>query len=169
MRSAAVLLVFLGLFGGLFSATAQVPATAFVNFEARQTRPICLSADHKLLLAVNSSDARLSVFNLSQTQPLLSKEIPVGIEPISVCPRTNDEVWVVNELSDSISVVSISLGVVIDTIYVKDEPADVVFAGALAFVSVAGNNEVRVYNTGSHALVATIPLVGQQPRALATN
>src|SRR3954469_1013378 len=169
MRLAAALSLFLVLFGGLSSVTAQAPATAFVNFEARQTRPICLSADHKLLLAVNSSDARLSVFNLSQTQPLLSKEIPVGIEPISVCPRTNDEVWVVNELSDSISIVSVSLGLVTDTIYVKDEPADGVFAGNRAFVAVPGNNEIRVYDAISHAFVTAIPLTGQQPRAMAVN
>jgi len=169
MRPAAVLSLFLVLFGGLSSVTAQVPATAFVNFEARQTRPICLSPDSKLLLAVNSADARLSVFNLSQTQPLLSKEIPVGIEPVSVSPRTNDEVWVVNELSDSISVVSVSLGIATDTIFVKDEPADVVFAGNRAFVSVAGNNEVRVYDAITHAFVTSIPLTGQQPRAMAVN
>src|SRR3954466_11847458 len=102
---------------GLPSAPGQVPATAFVNFEARQTNPIRLSPDGKLLFAVNSADARLSVFNLSQTPPLLAREIPVGIEPVSVNPRTNDEVWVVNELSDSISIVSVSLGVVTDTIY----------------------------------------------------
>ena len=56
-----------------------------------------------------------------------------------------------------------------DTIYVKDEPADVHMANNLAFVSVAGNNEVRVYDTATHALVTTIPLTGQQPRALAVS
>ena len=29
-------------------------------------------------------------------------EIPVGLEPVSVRARTNDEVWVVNEVSDSV-------------------------------------------------------------------
>ena len=151
------------------AAHAQVPSVAFANFEGRQTNPIRLSPDGKLLLAVNTADARLSVFNLTQSPPLLAQEIPVGIEPVSVRPRTNDEVWVVNELSDSVSIVSIGSGMVTDTIYVKDEPADVVFANNLAFVSVAGNNEVRVYDTATHALVTTIPLTGQQPRALAVS
>src|SRR5690349_15627355 len=157
MRWTAILPLFLSL---LSSAIAQVPATAFVNFEGHLTNPIRLSPDGKLLFAVNSADGRLSIFNLSQSPPLLASEIPVGIEPVSVNPRTNDEVWVVNELSDSISIVSISLGLVTDTIYVKDEPADVVFAAGLAFVSVSGNNEVRVYNTVTHGLVGTIPLLG---------
>ncbi len=104
------------------SLRAQVPATAFVNFEARQTNPVRLSPNRQLLFAVNSADARLSVFNVTQTPPLLVKEIPVGIEPVSVNARTNDEVWVVNELSDSVSIVSVSRGIVIDTINVKDEP-----------------------------------------------
>src|SRR6476659_2814211 len=157
MRGSALLPIFISLFSGLIPAIAQVPATAFVNFEARQTNPIRLSPDGKLLFVINSADARFAVFNLSQTPPLLAREIPVGIEPVSVNPRTNDEVWVVNELSDSISIVSVSLGVVTDTIYVKDEPADVVFGAGLAFVSVSGNNEVRVYNAVTHAFVATIP------------
>src|ERR1700736_1626 len=168
MRRDSFLPIFIALFCTA-SAQAQVPTSAFVNFEARQTNPVRLSADGKFLFAMNSADARLSVFNVSQMPPVLAKEIPVGIEPVSVNPRTNDEIWVVNELSDSISVVSISLGLVTDTINVKDEPADVVFAADLAFVSVAGNNEVRVYNAVTHALVATIPLLGQQPRALAVN
>ena len=153
----------------LARAPAQVSPSAFANFEARQTTPLRLSPDGKFLFALNSADARLSVFNISQVPPILAKEIPVGLEPVSVNPRTNDEVWVVNELSDSVSVVSVSSGVVTDTIYVKDEPTDVVFASNLAFVSVSGNNEVRVYDANSHALTATIPLTGQAPRAMAVS
>jgi len=147
----------------------QVPASAFVNFEARQTNPLRLSPDGRWLCAVNSADARVSVFDTTQTPPVLTYEIPVGLEPVSVNALTNDELWVVNELSDSVSIVSLSRGIVTDTINVKDEPADVVFAGVFAFVSVAGNNEVRVYNATTHALVQTIPLNGQQPRALAVS
>ena len=161
--------IILVLFMAVQSGTGQVPTTAFANFEARQTNPIRLSQDGKTLFAVNTADARLSVFNLSQNPPLLAKEIPVGFEPISVTPRTNDEVWVVNELSDSISIVSIPLGLVTDTIQVKDEPADVVFAAGRAFVSVAGNNEIRVFNPTTRAAVATIPLLGVQPRAMTAN
>ena len=152
----------------------QVPSANFVNFEARQTAPLRLSPDRTLLFAVNSADARLSVFSTNQSSPLIHtlqifKEIPVGIEPVSVNPRTNEEVWVVNELSDSVSIVSISKGIVFDTINVKDEPADVVFADHLAFVSVSGNNEVRVYEATTRELIATIPLLGQRPRALAVS
>ena len=53
----------------------------------------------------------------------------MGIEPVSINPRTRDEAWVVNQESDSVSIVSVSEGIVIDTICCKDEPSDVVFAG----------------------------------------
>src|SRR5204863_1683376 len=80
-----------------------------------------------------------------------------------------DEAWVVNQVSDSISVLSVSRGIVTDTISVKDEPGDVVFIGQRAFVSVARNNEVRVFDVSTHAQVGTIPLLGQSPRALAAS
>ena len=70
---------------------------AYVNFEGKQTSPLRLSADGTRLFAVNTPDARLSVFDLAHpSNPLLIAEIPVGLDPVSVNPRTPDEVWVVN-------------------------------------------------------------------------
>src|SRR5919198_1315116 len=150
-----------------------VTTSNFVNFESSQTNPVRLTPDGTRLLAVNTPDARLSVFGLSDpSSPVLLAEIPVGIEPVSVNARTDDEAWVVNQVSDSVSIVSLSRGLVLDTLYVKDEPADVVFAGPsrnLAFVSVARSNEVRVFDATTRAPVATIPLAGESPRALATS
>ena len=152
------------------TAQGQVPASAYVNFEGAQTNPISISADGRWLYAVNTPDARLSVFDLSQpSAPRLIAEIPVGIEPVSVMPRTNNEVWVVNQVSDSISIVSISRRLVIDTIYVKDEPAAVVFAGGYAFVTISRYNAVRVFEAASRRPVKTIFTFGHNPRALTTS
>ena len=108
-------------------ALSPLCAQTFVNFEAKQTAPVRLSPDGSRLFAVNTPDNRLSVFDVSNPQnPILIAEIPVGMEPVSVNPRNNDEAWVVNEVSDSVSIVSVSAHVVTDTLYVKDEPADVV-------------------------------------------
>src|SRR5258707_4178481 len=97
--------------------------------------PLRVSADGTRLFAVNTADARLSVFDVSQpSNPGLIAELPVGVEPVSVNPRDNDEAWVVNEVSDSVSIVSVSQRIVTDTLYVKDEPADVVFGSGKAFV-----------------------------------
>ena len=155
---------------------AQVPPSAFVNFEGAQTNPIRISADGTRLFAVNTPNGTLSVFNLTQpSSPSLIVEIPVGIEPVSVNinPNSaipNDEAWVVNQISNSVSVVSVSQGIVTDTVYAKAEPSDVVFAGSgLAFVSIARSNLVNVYSTATHSLVQSIPLAGESPRALAVS
>jgi YVTN family beta-propeller protein len=88
-----------------------------------------------------------------------------------VNPRTSDEVWVVNQESDSVSVVSVSKGIVTDTIYVPDEPADVVFAGAggNAFVTLARSNAVAVVSAVTHRVLKTLSLTGDNPRALAVS
>ena len=57
--------------------------------------------------------------------------MPVGLEPVAVAARTNTEVWVVNHLSDSVSIVDIGATPprVVRTLLVGDEPRDIVFAG----------------------------------------
>ncbi|MEO5803990.1 MAG: beta-propeller fold lactonase family protein [Verrucomicrobiota bacterium] len=164
MRLNKLFLAAISIFALAQSSFAQ---SSYVNFEGKQTSPVRLSTDGTKLFAVNTPDARLSVFDVTlPSNPILLAEIPVGVEPVSVNPRTADEVWVVNEVSDSISVVSISQRIVTDTIYVKDEPADVVFAGGKAFVSCSRNNQIRVFDVTNHTQLAAIPLVGENPRAL---
>ena len=154
----------------LVFAGASVQADTYINFEGKLTRPICLSPDGTRLFAVNTADARLSVFDVTHPlNPFLIAEIPVGVEPVSVNARNNDEAWVVNEVSDSVSVVSVSKGIVMDTLYAKDEPSDVVFAGGKAFVSESRNHQVAVFDVSSHALLTNIVLFGESPRALAVN
>ncbi len=144
----------------------------YVNFESHQTRPICLSPDGTRLFAVNTPDGRLSVFDVSNPAnpaPVLIREIAVGVEPVSVNALSNEEAWVVNEVSDSVSVVSVAAGAVAATLACKDEPADVVFASGRAFVSCSRNNLVRVFDLTTLAEVATIPLEGLNPCSLAVS
>ena len=74
----------------------------YVNFEVSHVHPIDLAGDR--LLAVNTPDALLEVFTV-ETDGSLTPEAarPVGLEPVSVVARTVSEVWVVNNLSDSMS------------------------------------------------------------------
>ncbi|MDB6069315.1 MAG: hypothetical protein JWL81_486 [Verrucomicrobiales bacterium] len=144
-------------------------AVAHQHFEGRQTHPITLSPDGTRLFAVNTPDGRLSVFDISnpdRSAPLLIAEIPVGLEPVSVRARTNEEVWVVNEVSDSVSIVNIPRRLTVATLRVPDEPADVAFAGGKAFVSCARNNQILVFDAATATQTAVIPLEGLNPRAL---
>ncbi|MBL9114828.1 MAG: immunoglobulin domain-containing protein [Verrucomicrobiaceae bacterium] len=144
--------------------TGALAQADFKHFEARQVHPIALTPDGSKLLAVNSPDAKLSVFDASAMT--LSAEIPVGVEPVSVRARSNTEAWVVNEVSDSVTVVSLTTQSVVATLRVGDEPGDVVFAGGKAFVSCSRAGKIQVFDEITRADLGTIPLTGDYPRAL---
>lgn len=159
----AVLLLIVVFAGG---SSAGVPN----YFEARHTHAIELTPSGERLLAVNSEESRLSVFGLHPDfghLPMLLDEIPVDLVPVAVRARSEDEVWVVCELSDSISIVSLSQRTVIATLRVPDEPADVVFVAGKAFVSCSQNNCVKVFDANTRADLGTIQLHGLAPRSLA--
>lgn len=147
-------------------------AQTFTHFEGRQTHSIALTPDGTRLLALNTPDARLSVFAVgdpASSEPILLAEIPVGLEPVAVRARTDDEVWVVNEVGDSVSIVSLRRRAVVATLRAPDEPADVVFAQGRAFVSCARNRLLRVFDAVTRQELTPIPLGGLDPRALAVN
>jgi DNA-binding beta-propeller fold protein YncE len=157
--------------GRHMATKAQAPQPTYVNFEAAQTNPVRLSADGTRLFAVNTPNNTLSVFDVTQPGgPSLLAVIPVGVGPVSVNPRTDDEAWVVNQVSNSISIVSVSEGIVRDTIAAKIEPMDVVFAGnSQAYISLSRSNAILVVNAISHTPEASLPVFGGNPRALAVS
>ncbi|HEY9233222.1 MAG TPA: hypothetical protein VIS78_13800, partial [Blastocatellia bacterium] len=150
---------------------AETRPTDFKSFESPQVHPLALTPDGTRLLAVNTPDHRLSVFQLSGETPGLVAEIPVGLEPVSVAARNDNEAWVTNWLSDSVSVVNLTTGNVVRTFQVGDEPTDVVFAGTqrqMAFVCVSGTRQLKVYDPDAPDSAAqVIDIHGKQPRALA--
>ncbi|PTL78952.1 YncE family protein [Vitiosangium sp. GDMCC 1.1324] len=138
------------------SATAQTPS--FIEFESAHVRPMALSPDGTRLFAVNTPDNRLEVFSVTASGLSLLAEVPVGLEPVAVAARSNTEVWVVNHLSDSISVVSLEgTPRVVRTLLVGDEPRDVVFAGTngYAFITTAHRGQHR-----TDPSIASVPGAG---------
>jgi YVTN family beta-propeller protein len=124
-------------------ASAAIAAPSFVEFESGQVRPLALSPDRTKLFAVNTPDDRLEVFAVDGSGNLThTGSVAVGLEPVAVAARTNGEVWVVNHLSDSVSIVDVSTSPprVVRTLLVGDEPRDIVFAGTggnRAFITTA--------------------------------
>jgi YVTN family beta-propeller protein len=125
---------------------ASGPAAAnegYIHFESGPVRPIALSPSGRQLFVTNTSDNRLEVFDVLPDGALRYRgAVVVGLEPVTVAARTDDEVWVVNHLSDSVSIVDVSgnLPRVTRTLLVGDEPRDLVFAGTgrrRAFVTTA--------------------------------
>ena len=115
---------------------------SFVSFESGHVRPMALSADAQFLFAVNTPDNRLEIF---ETTGGLSHfgSVTVGMEPVAVGVAPDGTIWVVNHLSDSVSVVDVSSAIpqVVQTLWVGDEPRDIVFAG---------QNRERAFITTAH-------------------
>ncbi|WP_163989054.1 YncE family protein [Pyxidicoccus caerfyrddinensis] len=190
-----------GISTAVLAATLLVSATAsaahFTLFESGQVRPLALSPNGRLLFAANTPDNRLEIFQVETSGLVHRGSVPVGLEPVAVAARTNDEVWVVNHLSDSVSVVRVdasgSSGTVTRTLLVGDEPRDIVFAGTgrkRAFITAAhrgqnapfdpqlttegvGRTDVWVFDSDNLGTtlggnpLTIIPLFGDTPRALA--
>jgi DNA-binding beta-propeller fold protein YncE len=119
-------------------------AAPYTLFESGQVRPLALSPHGQFLFAVNTPDNHLEVFQVKPQGLTHLTSVPVGLEPVAVAARSNEEVWVVNHLSDSISVVRLAAdgrsGTVVRTLLVGDEPRDIVFAGpgkSRAFITAA--------------------------------
>ncbi len=189
LLASAVVFVLIGL-------AAPVCGGSFVEFESEQVRPLALSPDGTRLFAINTPDNRLEIFAVGS--PLVHvASVPVGMEPVAVAARSNSEVWVVNHLSDSVSIVDVGTTPprVTRSLLVGDEPRDIVFAGTArsrAFVTTAhrgqnspvdpqlttagvGRADVWVFdadNLGTSlggAALAIVTLFGDTPRALAVS
>ncbi|NOT34360.1 MAG: hypothetical protein HOP12_09345 [Candidatus Eisenbacteria bacterium] len=141
----------------------------FVNFESGHVRPAVLTPSGDRLLVINTPDARLSVFDLTGVAPVRIAEIPVGIEPVSVRALDDSTAWVVNLVSDDISIVNLNTLHTRASLRVGDEPNDVEFAGTpvRAYVSVSEENRIKVYDPVTLALETTIEIPASYPRSLA--
>ena len=164
-----ILAIVVTLFASAGAAHAQ---GSFVNWESPPVHPVDMTPDGSTLLVVNTPDDRLEVFTLGGPLPVHVASIPVGLDPVTVRARTNGEAWVVNRVSDSVSIVDLTARNVTATLTVGDEPADVIFAGApqRAFVSISEEDAVAVYDPANLATApVTVAIQGKNPRALATD
>ncbi|MDI3288559.1 beta-propeller fold lactonase family protein [Polyangium sp. 15x6] len=188
------------LLAGL-SVSAEASAdSSYALFESGQVRPVALSPNKQFLFAVNTPDNRLEIFHVEPNGSLSHRgSVPVGLEPVAVAARSNDEIWVVNHLSDSVSVVKIGpfgyQGNVVRTLLVGDEPRDIVFGGPgknRAFITTAhrgqnvpydpqlttpgvGRADVWVFDAGNLGTTlggtpqTIVTLFSDSPRALAVS
>jgi DNA-binding beta-propeller fold protein YncE len=140
------------------NATLKFTATApssFVTFESGQVRPLAISTDGKKLFAVNTPDNSLEIYKITATSLVHQHSVPVGMEPVAVAAHANGDVWVVNHLSDSVSIIETSspTPTVKQTLLVGDEPRDIVFAGTgsidRAFITTAHRGQNTPYGPAS--------------------
>ncbi len=143
---------------------------SWINWESPPVHPLDLVVGSDLLLATNTADGYLEVHDVSSGNPQHLMSIPVGLDPVSVRARNSSEAWVVNRISDSISIVDLDLGYVRWTLRVEDEPADIIFAGnpERAYVSCSGTDAILVFDPEDLAAAPVrISIIGEEPRGLA--
>lgn len=149
-----------------------IASAAFVNFETPPVHPIDLSPDGTTLAVANTAAGLLDIYVVTSGVPERRGSVQVGIDPVSVRFRTNTEAWVVNHISDSVSIVDIVGQRVTATVATGDEPCDVVFAGSpqRAFVSCSQINTIQRFDPASLATAPTnISILAEEPRALAVS
>ncbi|MDH3726443.1 MAG: hypothetical protein OER77_02845 [Myxococcales bacterium] len=127
----------------------------YTLFESGPVRPVALSPDRNRLFVVNTADGYLEVLDISGGSAVQQASVSVGLEPVAVAARSNTEVWVVNHLSDSISIVDVGASPprVVRTLLVGDEPRDIVFAGPggnRAFITTAHRGQNSPYPDGDY-------------------
>ena len=144
---------------------AASPASAqpsFVAFETGPVRPLAIEGT--ILAAVNTPDNRLETFNVVENGITRRTSIPVGLEPCAVAIRSGGgEAWVVNHLSDSVSVVDLASSMVVKTLLVGDEPRDIVITdpdgagplGERVFITTAHRGQHR-----THSSISSVPGAG---------
>jgi DNA-binding beta-propeller fold protein YncE len=146
----------------------------FANFELAPIHGAEVTPDGSRLLVTNTADDRLEVFTLGAGLPVWAGSIPVGLGPVAVRARTANEAWVVNQVSDTVSIVDLGAGNVVYTLKPGNEPCDCVFVGSgasqRAYVSVSRENRLAVFDPGSRGgAPASVALAGTCPRSLATD
>ena len=147
----------------LLLAAAASGQQSFITFESGPVRPLVLSPDGQQLFAVNTPDNHLEIFDVAAGGVLTHvASVPVGMEPVAVAARSNDTVWVVNHLSDSVSIIDLSVSPVqvVRTLLVGDEPRDIVFAGSggnRAFIATSHRGQHRSHSSISGVTGAGAP------------
>ncbi len=120
---------------------------SYTLFESGQSRPLALSPNGHFLYAVNTPDNRLEILKVHGSHLKSVGSVLVGLEPVALAVADNGDVWVVNHLSDSVSIVDVKhprRAYVRETLNVGDEPRDIVFAGlpqSKAFITTAARGQ----------------------------
>lgn len=154
--------------GNLISSFGQV-ATNFVNFETAPVHPVAVSPDGKLLAVCNLPDSRVELFDLTSVTPRRMGSVFTGVDPVTARFRSNTELWVINHISDSISIIDPARLITVDTLDCFDAPADVLFTAdpPRAFVSHSGANLVEIWDAETRESLDAIDIEGDRPKAMA--
>ena len=140
-----------------------------MNFETAPVHPVAISPDAKTLAVCNLPDNTVELFDLTGAAPRRIGSVFTGVDPVTARFRNDGELWVVNHISDSISIIDPKRMLVVATLDTFDAPADVVFTAEppRAYVSHTGPNVVEIWDTETRLPVQSIDIDGDRPKAMA--
>lgn len=169
IRRCAFLPVLSVFFAGSLFAAADIQN--FINFETAPVHPAALSPNGRTLAICNLPDNRVELFDVSSGVPVATDSVFVGLDPVTARFATSNELWVVNHISSSVSIVDVSSLTVVATIDTPAGPSDLVFAGnpRRAWVSCTRTNAVFVIDVATRAPVTTLAIDAERPRSMATS
>src|SRR4051794_16020479 len=115
--------------GGPDAPVGPAPGTAQLTFESGPVRPLAVSSDGSRVFVANTPNGSLDLLRVTPAGLSPDGSVKVGIDPVAVAVRSDGEVWVVNHVSDSVSIVDVAHAPprVVRTLLVGDEPGDIVF------------------------------------------
>jgi hypothetical protein len=127
------------------------PASNYTLFEVDPVRPVATLGKSGLVLVANTNDDFLEVLEPHGQGVRKCGAVQVGMRPVALAvtseSRHDAEIWVVNHLSDSVSIVELDTddctGYVEQTLQVGDEPRDIV-------VTETSKHKPRVFVTTAH-------------------
>src|SRR5882762_2792633 len=145
--------------------------TNFVNFETAPVHPLALGPDGRTLAVCNLPDARVELFDVSTGVPTPMGSVAVGLDPVTARFASANELWVLNHISSTISIVDVAARTVSATLETPAGPGDVVFAGnpRRAWVSCSRTNAVFVIDPATRTAVTNLAIDGERPRAMAAS
>src|SRR5262245_9045746 len=143
----------------------------FVNFETAPVHPVALGPDGRTLAVCHVSDARVELFDVSSGVPVPTGSVAVGLDPVTARFSSDKELWVVNFISSTISIVDVARKSVVATLPTPAGPSDLVFAGnpRRAWVSCSRTNAVFVIDPVTRRSLRNVLVDGERPRAMATS
>lgn len=117
-------------------AEGAASAGAYTLLEADPVRPIAVLEKSGLVAVTNTVDGYLEILRPTRRSAAPCGAVQVGLQPVAVAVvdegESNAELWVVNHLSDSVSVIALDTETcraeLTRTLQVGDEPRDIVVA-----------------------------------------
>ncbi len=130
-----------------FGLLVAADASGYTLFESDPVRPIAAAPGGHRLAVANTPEGTVEIFRVAADGLHPVGSVPVGVEPVAVAWNGPDEIWAVNHVSDSVSIIALDgraerdprrpPGVVRRTLHVGDEPRDIVITADRAFITTA--------------------------------